>query len=378
MSILKVLPDCKSLRDIITNSKSQSCWKGEIPNACNEIKFDDFTQILVNKSHRCDTNLRGNILHKTRYICNTTHKQIKDELPTFIKNVLKHPGTCVAGGSIVNIINDMPMNDSDYDVFFYGLNREQVVALINTELQKFKSSQKPIIYMYNNVLNVRLNGDIYQFVLLKYNTPQEIIQRFDIGVCQICITDTDLYVTDMARFCLLNRVIIWDIDQIQYDCYNTRLKKYHESKKFSVIFPELKPCKLTVRNIIYLICMENKNDSLYSAKYSSMYGKLNYKELIKSAINNAKVEIYFNIKGIYNSEESLIEAFAEIMKGKPYAIKLHLEAFSKIIVPVELKYYEPGNHEAILGFFNNCLNYETVRSYQKLPTYSENVYDFVL
>jgi hypothetical protein len=314
MSIVKTLPNHKSILDVINSSKSERKFNAQVPKPCTEIKFDDFTQSVVTNTLRVDSVNSCHIRDKCCVVQNRKHKAIKDKLPEFAKNMLKYPGVCIAGGSIVNHIKDINYAN-DYDVFFYNVTADQILKMLNECFAKLASYERVADFvMYRNMISFEVNHKKYQCILVEYRTPQEIIQYFDLGVSQVCITNTDIYITDYARFCMLNNAIVYDTDQCISNSYNHRICKYNyfNQKRFSIIFPHLTPD--IGKEVIKIEDLQIKKD-----RVECDYQKLNTVDAYNGNTDSVLIGKY--IKKVTEHIPYLTVKGLDMKKVKPYRNK---------------------------------------------------------
>lgn len=249
MSVFGTLPKHKSINDVVTFSKSERKFNTQIPEPCTEFDFKDFTQTLLSDCLRFDylktehfyESIHDSKLNDRRDQCKvkiSKHSEILDKLPSFAKAILQYPGVCIAGGSVVNIVTGIDKTN-DYDIYFYGIDEKRLLEILNNEFEKFPDQYIRDFFRYGCFIQFKIDKVKYQLMTVQYRTPQEIVQYFDNGVCQICVTSKDIYITDYARFCFLNNVVIYDTDQHIGKSYNRRILKYHTEKNLSVLFPYL-------------------------------------------------------------------------------------------------------------------------------------------
>jgi len=101
----------------------------------------------------------------------------------------KNGGSIIAGGYIYTSCFGMD-DDGDIDVFFYGLNENEILELITIICNENKKS----IDMYYNskyTINIYLNKTLIQFILKCHESPKDIIDSFDIGSCCAYLDDEE-------------------------------------------------------------------------------------------------------------------------------------------------------------------------------------------
>lgn len=108
----------------------------------------------------------------------------------------KNGGSCIAGGSVCRQVFMLP--EADIDVFFWGLDEEDVLELI-----KILCEDKEIKYSYRteNSISIITNKSLtIQFILTTFETEYDIIENFDLdSSCGLISHDKNCYVSERGK-----------------------------------------------------------------------------------------------------------------------------------------------------------------------------------
>lgn len=260
---LKCLPEHKDIHIILRDSKLQRKLNAELPSICKKIDFSKFTGRFIYD--------RLTIPQKP---INRDIKEITPDtiyLPEIAKKLISHTGVCIAGGYLTSLFyNNISHN---IDVFFYGLDINEIKSIIN---RSFKNATTYEFVYYRNVIYVTVENEqetySYKLNIIQYRNPQEIVQYIGIGPSQIGLTKDGFYITDYAKFCILNRVIIHDRNDYCNAYYDVKIVNYLHHKQYTILFP-------------YLSTTTSKFD-IFLLKYENLELNIKHKTLYKLDIDN--------------------------------------------------------------------------------------------
>jgi hypothetical protein len=245
---------------------------------------------------------------------NFSNNQFKFNFDTFKQNFIKkynllrfmfdsnlNQNVLLAGGCISNAIYGKFDDNSDIDIFIYGLSSDEatqkVITILNTIVE---TEQNDINKKYDadmskhthdpkkNSMPYKKDIDYYvmrnnqtislvlyeklkiQFILRLYKTPSEILHGFDIGSSAVGFDGKQLLFTTLSKFAYEYHANIVDTTR-RSTTYERRLRKYFE-RGFSIILPNLNIDMLRHPNLEYnleTICKMSK----FVFSYSHIAGK---------------------------------------------------------------------------------------------------------
>ena len=239
---------------------------------------------------------------------------------SFIKN---WNNIFLAGGSISNYVNNFPRGETDYDLFFYGLNEEQAYKKVQELLNSYEKENGG----YNLIVSkyaITINNTV-QIILRLYANKEDILNSFDIEGSCIGFDGVNVLLNNRGKFAYETGYITVDLAR-NSPTYSHRLVKYRK-KGFGIILKNLKsaypPFKLGQYQLKYVFCNERKVSGQFkSAKllenntYYDSYNQfnVNYRTLycINKGKNNNIIPIMTNKIG---KEVNISEEFYIFYKG---------------------------------------------------------------
>lgn len=213
-------------------------------------------------------------------------------------------GIIIAGGKALHMYLNNVSNE-DVDIFIYKDHDSNLNHL-------YKYFNNHIIYRtkyYINFINKDNRKEIYQVILRKYNSINQILYGFDIGASQIgfsCIGVQKFHFTVLSKFALETQYNVVDTTRRSLS-YEWRLEKYNFHKNFGIIFPFL--------------------------KYSDKFQKVNNMTIMKNC-DFIKVDKSFKSDyndNNYDSEEQIIYCNLDLNLGYIYGYSNYF------VVPLEIK-----------------------------------------
>jgi hypothetical protein len=180
--------------DLRIKQQSNGSW------SCHLIPFEDLDLIVEDFS---DKNILGiphtneNVL---RNVQNNTN--IQEELFRICPILQEFPfDSCiVAGGSLVRLVVGREI-ENDIDIFFHGPNAQDALNYVQDILKDFENESKGITSNYN-VRNVNI-----QLIKIKFPDRGSILFSFDLACCAIGCTNSEIFMTPLAKHCLKTRLV---------------------------------------------------------------------------------------------------------------------------------------------------------------------------
>lgn len=149
------------------------------------------------------------------------------------------PGLVIAGGAIINSLIDR--HTTDIDFFMYGdIDIEKTITQFLNYFRTLKSQLKLNYYITRNAITIvdRSLNKVYQLILRRYNTMDEILHGFDLSCSQVLYDGYNFYMTDGAAMSLNNNITL--IDPLTwYYSFEKRIKKYF-NRGFAYLIPYFK------------------------------------------------------------------------------------------------------------------------------------------
>jgi hypothetical protein len=154
----------------------------------------------------------------------------------------------VAGGSISSIMFDT--NVSDFDIFVYGLGRDEATRRVYMLIQEFtKLGQDIKIINSPRCTTIKVGDMKFQVIHRLYNSIAEILYGFDISSCAVGFNGRDIYFTELAKFSFEYMCNVIDLTR-RSTTYEQRLIKYLR-RGFSIIMPDFNMSVLRKDNLKY-------------------------------------------------------------------------------------------------------------------------------
>ena len=173
-------------------------------------------------------------------------KGIQDPKPESVTETKQDfwAGVLLAGGSVLNLILDCRLK-VDYDLFFYGMTREQANNKIRTCIEYFATrSDVSVFSVFRTQNSITLDIGIghkhvkVQFILRLYTSISEVLHGFDVDCSCVGFDGTNFYLTERSKFALENMMNFVDFDRMS-PTYENRLVKYAD-RGFSTYVPDFK------------------------------------------------------------------------------------------------------------------------------------------
>lgn len=345
----------------------------------------------------------NNTMEKYQIACNVKYN--------FLQKVNMN-NVCIAGGFNRSILLGQDVND--IDLFFYGLNKEQIKnklrTLVNELIQQI-SEQYPnytcitlykqnsnvyeilcldnkINYKEDLITNARKNKIILkiQIILKEYFDIQNILNSFDLWASCVAydVSTNKVYFNEKGKFAYKYMINI--VDETMYsELYDMRLQKYF-SYGFDIVMPEININKIQKnmifqksifdlditninKNILYVnnYSLNNKqnksyNKGLYQGLYQGLYNSKTFSNLL-GYINDQKIK--FNIY-----DGTILEVFVDsnnknkhnkIDWYKNYRKAQTIKIDKHETMPVNYPIYKIDNGIINKYYINNIQNF--VKSY---------------
>ncbi|CAK7994907.1 Hypothetical protein POVR1_LOCUS425 [uncultured virus] len=181
-----------------------------------------------------------------------TPKKIKkfyhDISSSVVINLLKigNGKMSLCGGSVLSCLREQSLrgNCFDFDFFFHCSQTdadeilEKCLWYLGDEgCKRFQRNQGVVTcQLRNNMLQINQN---YQFIKRLYKTKDQVLLGFDLAGCQYGYNLVDgIYMTLSGMFALITNAVPVDLSQCTKS-YCHRLRKYHDTKGFTILFPGL-------------------------------------------------------------------------------------------------------------------------------------------
>lgn len=172
-------------------------------------------------------------------ICSTTLKKfnrifgITSNILDFVKPILESSEIVLAGGKIIDYVNNISFEESnnDYDFFMYNTNENSLAynclsgsQIIEEVIQKtFDTVSLNLSYL------IEFNDSKYnkkaQYIKKNYAEISEIIQNFDFRCCAICVWRDRIYWVKGALRDIFNKKLIL-MNAHNLSSLTVRLQKY--------------------------------------------------------------------------------------------------------------------------------------------------------
>ena len=141
----------------------------------------------------------------------------------------------VAGGFVSKLLykNDSPYND--VDIFFYGISKKRANKILELIAEKIKEFDYDSYWSRNDrVLTAYFKGRFdtvfpHQFILNIFETKDQIIGNFDLGISSVMMDYNDIYFTYFGAICHILKCNIVDSSKASKS-YERRLYKYFSEK----------------------------------------------------------------------------------------------------------------------------------------------------
>lgn len=143
----------------------------------------------------------------------------------------------IAGGAISNIISSASANQSDVDIFIYGLSYDAAKAKVQYIIEYFTSTYPDEVYgiITRNIVKLYWAGKEVQIILRLYKSIDEILYGFDLGSCAVGYNGSNILFSLMGKFSFANKCNIVDHSR-RSTTYEYRLSKYF-TRGFDIIVP---------------------------------------------------------------------------------------------------------------------------------------------
>lgn len=107
----------------------------------------------------------------------------------------------MAGGAVRALVTNLPVT-TDYDLFFYNQNDFDCMAeSLKAVAQETAKTQHHTTYLYE--------GKKIQLIKMRfYQSIEDLLDSFDYTICQLAITDTNLYCGDTSLWDLARRKLV--------------------------------------------------------------------------------------------------------------------------------------------------------------------------
>jgi hypothetical protein len=140
-------------------------------------------------------------------------------------------GVCVCGGAALS-----PMCDQadDVDVFMFGLDESATWHKANELMDKIRAAFPRAREIQQEMTPGVLTARVYdgstrlkiQVIMRQYRSMAHVAHSFDIAVCGVAFDGEAVYMTELAAFELLHRVIVV-VPEYRSPSFGYRLSKYH-------------------------------------------------------------------------------------------------------------------------------------------------------